>query len=61
MSKQSDLSYVKQVLESAKRKDSYPLIYLLWGCIVIAGFTVAEFKPNLILTWCGKIRSWHVE
>lgn len=45
---QADFNYVKQALLKADTRHSYPLIYVLWGMIVLAGFSIAEFNLQYI-------------
>ncbi len=38
-----DLSYLRNLLHKAEQRHGYPSIYLLWGCIIIVGYMVAEW------------------
>lgn len=44
----SDFQYVKRVIVDADTPNSHPYIYLLWGVIVLAGYTLAEFNTSLL-------------
>jgi len=47
----ANLIYVKQILQAAEGPNNYPSIYFLWGCIVFAGYAVAEFRLDLVSTY----------
>ena len=40
-----DINYVKDVLTQADNK-GYPSIYILWGCIILAGYILADISPD---------------
>lgn len=44
----ANLMYVKQILQAAEGPNNYPSIYFLWGCIVFAGYAIAEYRIDLI-------------
>ena len=48
----ANLTYVKQILQAAEGPNNYPSIYFLWGCIVFAGYAMAEYRLDLVtLYW----------
>lgn len=43
---ESDLRYVRSVLERAEECDSPPAIYFLWAAISLVGFALYDFRPE---------------
>ena len=45
MNQSNDLSYVNNVLSSSEQ-NGIPLIYAMWGVVVLCGFVLLELKPE---------------
>ena len=45
---ESDLSYVRSVVDRSERGPSPAPIYLLWAAIVLVGFPLADFAPAYV-------------
>ena len=50
MNNENDLSFLNKLLSDSE-STSYPAIYVLWGIIILLGFTIAEFKPEALLAY----------
>ena len=47
----ANLNYVKQILQAAEGPNNYPSIYFLWGCIIFAGYALAEYRIEQVTTY----------
>jgi len=50
MNDTKDLDYVNSLLKQAQ-PSGYPMIYVLWGVIVLVGFTLGSLKPQWLLEY----------
>ena len=48
---ESDLSYVRSIVDRSDCKGSPPAIYFLWAAITLVGFSLYDLKPELVSTF----------